>query len=113
MTTIALQQRELAQARPAGTSAVQVYQPNSIAVITTIIVANTTGSSANYSIYLDKDGTTYTEATALFYSVALAANTTALIEFANGVPITSVGNLAVQTGTGSAITFTVYGMEKV
>ncbi len=107
------ERRELAQSRPSTTSTTQVYQPTGLAFISSIIVANVTGSAAAYSIYLDKDGTTYNQGTALFYSVMLPANCTDMIEFDVPVPITSQGNLAVQSGTSSSLTFTVYGAEKV
>lgn len=108
--------RQLAQIRASGTSAVSAInkQARSKLLITSIIVANTTAGSVNYSIYLDTNGTTYTQATALFYAVALAANSTAIIEFVNGLPIdssTANGHLAVQTSSSEALTFTINGIE--
>lgn len=107
--------KQLAQSRPSGTGATSVIAKSRKRklLITSIIVANTTGSAANYSIYLDKDGTTYDQTTALFYAVSLTANGTEIIEFTNGLPFDTdaSGNLAVQTGTGSALTFTINGIE--
>lgn len=106
---------QLAQTRPAGTAAVSAIAKSKKRklLLTTIVVANTTGSSANYSIYLDADGTTYDQTTALFYSVALSGNNTDVIEFLNGMPFdpTGAGNLAIQASVGSALTFTVSGVE--
>lgn len=103
----------LAQSRPAGTGATLAYTgpANGAAIVRYILVANTTALAAAYSIYLDDDGTTYDQTTALFYAISLAANDTELIDIE--LPLTSSSaNLAVQTGTGSAITFTVIGEEK-
>lgn len=103
----------LAQSRPSGTSAVSAYAPLARikALITQIVVCNTTGGSVNLSIYLDADGTTYDQTTALYYTVALAANSTLLIPFTNGLPIANPGNLAVQTSSANALTFSIIGLE--
>lgn len=103
---------ELAQSRPSGTSATQVYQPTKKATIKNIYICNTTASAVDASIYLDYNGTTYDQSTALFYSVEIAANATVVID-EQSIPITSQGNLAVQTSTADGLTFTFYGMEKI
>lgn len=109
--------KQLAQVRPSGTSAVNAFKKGarSKIIITSILVANTTNGSVNYSIYLDNNGTTYDQTTALFYAVALAANSTVLIEFYNGLAIdgsTAQGNMAVQTSSSQALTFTITGIER-
>lgn len=105
----------LAQTRPAGTSAVSVYSPDDKAIIKQIIVCNTTSSAAAFSIYLDEDGTTYDQTTALYYAHNINANDTVPIVFAEEegwLPMnSSAGNLAIQTDTGSALTFTIIGEE--
>ena len=110
--------KQLAQVRPAGTAAVSaLLKPEKAKyVITSIVICNTTGSggaSSNYSIYLDGNGTTYDESTALYFAVALAKQTTDVREFADGLPMDAgdSANLAVQTSTGSALTFTINGYE--
>jgi hypothetical protein len=107
--------RQLAQSRPSGTGAASIIAKadGKKVIITGIIVSNTTTGNATYSIYLDNDGTTYDQTTSLFYGVLLTANATDVVEFANGLPIDSgsAGNLAVQTNTGSALTFTIMGFE--
>lgn len=107
--------KQLAQSRPSDTNAVSVLAKavKRQVVVTSIVISNTTGSAATYSIFLDKDGTTYSQATALYYAVSLAANATMLLEFDAGLPFdkATAGNLAVQSGTGSALTYTVNGVE--
>ena len=104
--------KELGQLRPANTTAASVYSPGSniTARIESIFVCNTTASAAAFRIFVDKDGTTYDETTALFFDSAIAANTTVLIEGLIYI-INSAGNLGVRTDTNSALTFTAYGVE--
>ncbi len=75
-----------------------------------IIVCNQSGASAKYRIFLDDDGTTYDQTTALFYDILIPADTTDSIE---GIYFMddSDGNLAVRTNTSSALTFTCFGRE--
>lgn len=80
-------------------------------ILTTIIIANTTSSAAKYSVFHDVDGTTYDQSTALAYEVSLAANSVVELEWPLALPI-SAGNLAVQSGTGNALTYTAYGFMK-
>ena len=70
--------KQLGQIRPANTTAVSLYSPgaDTQTIIKSIIVCNTSGSSATFRIFVDDNGTTYDQATALFYDVALAANNT-------------------------------------
>lgn len=106
--------KQLAQSRPAGTSAASVYSPsaNKVATLTEIIIANSTGSAANASVFIDIDGTTYDQTTSILYAKAVPANDTYSIEFKDGWEIPDAANVAVQTGTGSALTFTVLGRER-
>jgi hypothetical protein len=106
------QVQQLGQARPANTTAVSIYSPASgiNAVLKTIVIANTTGSSASYRIFHDDDGTTYDQSTALFYDVTIPANTSDVIELSGGMN-DSDGNFAVRTDTNNALTFTLYGSE--
>ena len=102
----------LAQSHPANTTAVSAYSPAvGVSVqITRVVICNTTGSGATFRIFLDNDGTTYDETTALFFDETLAANTSRLIE-AEWWLDNSDGNLAVRTDTNSALTFTFFGAE--
>lgn len=90
-----------------------MYAPTTAkrAFITKVIACNTTGSAAAASLFLDIDGTTYTQVTAIWYGKSVPANDSVEIDFHDGLELKSGGNLAVQTGTGSALTFTVIGRE--
>lgn len=102
----------LAQVRPANTTAVSAYSPpaSTQTQITRVLVCNTTASPHDFRIFIDNDGTTYDESTALFFDEALAANTTREIE-GDWWMDNSSGNLAVRTDTNSAFTFTIFGAE--
>jgi len=108
--------RQLAQYRSPNTDAISVLTTNQKrrCVITSINIANTTNAAATYSLYLDKNGTTYDQTTALAYGVQIAANSQVLEEFVDGLPLgdpTAAGNLAVQSNTTNALTFTINGVE--
>ena len=104
--------RQLGQLRPANTTAASVFTPGVASEyrIYTIQIANTTGTAALASVYHDVDGTTYSEVTALLFGKSVPANDYITLNFTAGIgDHQSAGNLAVKTGTNSALTFTVYG----
>jgi len=105
--------RILAQARPSGTSAVQAYAPgtNRIAHVDKVVITNTTGSAVGGYVFVDADGTTWTEATAVLWNEAIAANHSISIEFANALQLEAGGSIGIRTSTGSALTFTVIGRQ--
>lgn len=107
--------KQLAQVRPNSNSAVSaiVKTEKKKYVLTNIVVTNTTNSNVAYSLYHDKDGTTYDQTTALAYSKTLVANDYTIIEWVNGYPldIGYSGNFAVQTSSANALTFTINGAE--
>ncbi len=104
----------LAQVRPSGTSAVTGFTAeNLLTELTLIVICNTTGSAANFSIFHDDDGTTFDQSTALVYAKSLAANTYEVVRIASpssGIMIQPGGSVGVQSGTGNALTFSIYGL---
>jgi len=118
MAQLGFERKQLGQLRPSDTTVASVYSPGTdvVAQIWAIVVCNTSGGTATYQVFHDEDGTTYDETTALFFNVDLAMKLSAVLTFgindAGGIWMNdSTGNLAVQTGTGNALTFTVYGEE--
>lgn len=104
--------KQLGQLRPANTTAVSIYSPGASteAIIHNIVICNTSGALAKYRLFVDDDGTTYDETTALAWDISVPADTTDIFE----VKITmndATGNLAVRTDTNDAFTFTVIGEE--
>ena len=109
---MALQEKQLGQLRPANTTAASLYSPgsNTTTIIKSIVVCNQTASSAKFRIFVDDDGTTYDETTALFFDIVIGANSTDQIDTFYAMNA-SAGNLAVRTDTNSALTFTAFGVE--
>jgi len=107
-----LQEKMLGQARENSTNAVSIYSPavNVTAIIKSVVVCNQTGTAATFRIFLDADGTTYDQSTALFYDTDIGANVTTTID--SFWAMTDVaGNLAYRSGTANALTITVFGAE--
>ena len=105
--------KQLAQARENSTNAVSIYSPAvniKSAVIKTIILCEQAGAVATFRIFLDTNGTTYDQTTAMYYDVTLQANETMQID--TYWPMNdSTGNLAYRSSVANAITITVFGLE--
>ena len=105
--------RLLAQVRPSGTSATTGYtKPSKKTVtITHIVISNTTGSAVTVSLYYDADGSTYDETTSILFGQTIAANDTWIIDIPWTMEVAS-GTVGVRTGTGSALTFSIFGQVR-
>ena len=112
MKRIATFGKQLAQSRPANTTAVSIYSLATgykSARIDSVHLANTSASSAVCYVYHDDDGTTYDETTCIL-EITVAANSSVVC----AGPIytdNTTGNIAFEQGTASAITVTLYGEE--
>ena len=81
-----------------------------VGIVKTIVLANTTASSATVRVFMDDDGTTYDQSTALLYDVAIDSYSTTQLD--GYYPMNnSSGNIAYQQGTPNAITISVFGAE--
>ena len=104
-----LQEKQLGQVRPASTTAASLYSPGVgiTAIIKSVWICNTTGATVLFRIFVDDDGTTYDESTALFWDVSVSGNTT--VELDTFIALNdSAGNLAIRTETANALTFTAF-----
>ena len=103
--------KQLGQARPANTTAVSLVSPTGSEEIsiTEFTVCNTTALASTYRVFHDDDGTTYDETTALYFDVAIPANTTHVFDKQSINLNDSDGNFAIATGTNNALTFTAWG----
>ena len=109
---MAFQEKQLGQKRENSTNAVSVYSPNAntTTTIKTIVVCNTSGAAATFRIFNDDNGTTYDETTALFWDVAIAADTT--VEITGAYEMNdSTGNFAYRSSVANALTISLYGAE--
>ncbi len=104
--------QQLAQNRPANTTAASLYSPADgiVSEITHLVICNTSGASAKARVFHDDDGTTYSEVTSLYWDIAVAADTSVEIDVAIYMSNSS-GNLAIRSDTADALTFTAYGLE--
>jgi len=113
MASYSYESRILKQIRPSSTSAQAAFTEAKGGFLETIIVSNSTASSATYSIFIDPTGAgVRTEATAIAFAISLAANSMDIITFENPIPIPQNTNVGVTSGTANAITFHFFGSTK-
>lgn len=111
MPTIA--HKQLGQSRPpTAATPVSLYSPATGVEtrVAVLVICNTTGTLAKFRVFHDDNGTTYDQSTALYYDEEVAANTT--VRKSPGIDMDDAsGNLAVESDTNNALTFTAYGTE--
>ena len=109
---MALQEKQLGQIRPANTSPASLYSPgtSTTAIIKSITICNNTNQTVLASVFLDDDGSDYTENTALYFEVEIPAKTTVINDSFYAMN-NSNGNLGVQSSVANALTFTACGAE--
>lgn len=108
--------RLLARLRPSDTNAASLYVPGADirgVEVQSLVIANSTGAAATYRVFYDDAGETAVasldQETALAYDVSLGANTTAALDL--GLWLRRGSRIAVRSGTGSALTFQLFGIE--
>ena len=101
----------LGQAAPTSTANVNLYTvPSGTAtVVSTIHVANVTGTDATVSIYVRVAGATAIDANALAKTVTVAKNS--VFALTEGITLSAGDIITVATGTANAITFHAFGSE--
>ncbi len=105
---------QLAQVRPSA-SASTAYTATLRTEVTQIVVCNTSGSPAQFSIYHDDDGTTYDATTALFWLAQIEANTTVTIvsdSVGAGFAMKRGAAIGVKPSVDQALTFSIYGVTE-
>ncbi len=113
MTNINAQGSRLAQTRPADTNAATAFTATINTEVTRVTVCNVTSSATTFRLFHAEDAESLNEDTALYWDVALAANTTIdiLSESNNaGITLKATDKLGVRSGTADAVNFTVYGV---
>ena len=103
--------RQLAQVRPAGTTAVNGWSPDFFGQfeVTLIHCANVSGAAIDISLYHDIDGTTYDETTALVFEHSIPAGGVFQLE-SSLVGYAAAENFGVQCSVADGVTFTFYGI---
>ena len=104
----------LGQARLSNTTAAALYTAVVRTEITRLIVANTTSSASTFRVFHDEGGITYDESNALIwdFSIASGAFFDSLQSYntGNGITLVPTDTLGIRSGTGNALTFSVYGV---
>lgn len=106
------QEKLLGQARENSTNAVSVYSPpaDTTAVIKTVVVSNTSGADATVRLFVDDDGTTYDESTAIAWDVNIPADSVWDREITVCMNDSS-GNFAYRSSVANALTVSIFGAE--
>lgn len=106
-------EKKLAQNAENSTSETTIYTvpASTTTVVKQIIVANTTGSAANYSLSLVPSGGAAGAANRILAVVSHAANSTTIYNLSQ---VMATGDfISILQGTAAAITVTISGVEKV
>lgn len=104
---------QLAQAATASTSETTIYTvPGATTtIVKQIIVANTTGSAANYSLSLVPSGGSAGASNRIIPTTSFPANSTTIFDLTQ---VMDTGDfISHLQGTSAAITVTISGVEKV
>lgn len=101
----------LGQAAPADTNNANLYTVPSAtqAVVSTLNVANVTGTAATFSIYVRIAGAAAGNNNAIARNVPLAANS--IYSATQGITLGAGDIITIQSGTAGALTFTAFGSE--
>lgn len=106
---------QLAQSRLSGTVAAKIFNiadlvenPGRV-VVEHILISNSTGTDITFSLYHDKDGTTYDESTALYEAATACTYKTKQIDVNIGIENANE-NIAAKVDLSLGLTFTMYGV---
>ena len=101
----------LGQAAPSDTSNADLYTvpASTEAVISTLLVTNTTGTDATCRIFARVAGAAAAASNAVIYDGTVTANDFTAITV--GITLAATDVISVQSGTGSALTFQAFGSE--
>ena len=101
----------LGQSAPADTSNADLYTVGAgkETIVSSIAVANVTGTDTTYNIYVRAAGATAADSNKLVGGATAGANTTTTIGI--GITLAATDVITVQSGTGSAISFHAFGTE--
>jgi hypothetical protein len=102
---------QLAQIRPASTSAISIYQCNAGEQVQAFVkICNVSSSQISARVFHDLNGSTYDETTALVWDLAIAPG--GLLELDHIFINNASGHLACRTDVANAMVATVYGVVK-
>lgn len=101
----------LGQSAPTDTNNATLYTvPSSTeAIVSTIVVANTTANAATFRIFVRDNGAAAAASNAIAYEASIAANSQ--IAFTLGLTLNAADVISVRTDTANALTFHAFGSE--
>lgn len=101
----------LGQSAPADTNNADLYTVPSATevIISSLTVANVTGSEATYRIFIRDGGAAAAVTNALTFDAKVAGNSTTVIS--SGITLSAGDIISVRSGTANAITFMAFGTE--
>lgn len=101
----------LGQTEPGTTSNADLYTvpASTEAIVSTIVVANTSGTDTTFRIFVRDGGVTAATGNAIAYDTAISANSQAA--FTLGLTLSATDVITVQSATGAALTFSAFGSE--
>jgi len=104
--------KQFGQERPADTNVATPYTvpTGKRAIIRHIMVANTSSNNTKYRIFMDANGTTHDETTAIAFDVPLSKENTHSFDD-QYIVLEEGGSIGVRTGTANNLTFTIDGDE--
>lgn len=100
----------LAQNRVNSTSATSIFSPDTGKqyFLRELKACNVSANQVSFCVYLDADGTTYSEATAIYFDVILQPGETWELDIS--LPMySSSANLAVKSSVSNSINYTLSG----
>jgi hypothetical protein len=103
--------KTLGQQAPTTTNNVDVYTvpASTEAIISSILICNTTSTAATFRIFQRIDGVAAGPANAIAFDQTVPANSTT--SFEAKITMNAADVLTVRSGTSNALTFTVNGSE--
>lgn len=103
----------LGQSAPADTNNADLYTVPSAtsAVISTILIANTSAASSNARVFVRVAGAAAGASNAVVYDLAIPANTTTALSL--GITVAATDVISVRSSVGNALTFQAFGSEVI
>jgi hypothetical protein len=105
-------EKQLAQNAQASTSETTIYTvpASTTTIVKQIIICNTTGSAADYSLSIVPSGGSAGDSNRILKLVSFAANSTTVYDLSQ--VMATGGFISILQGTSAAVTVTISGVEK-
>jgi len=108
---VATSYKILGQTEPGTTANADLYTvpANTEAIVSTLVIANTSGSDTTFRIFVREAGATASTGNAIAYDTAITSNSQ--VAFTLGLTLSATDVITVQTATGAALSFSAFGSE--